>query len=292
MEKPVISPLLVLVMGIFAVSISAILIRFAQAEADSLVIAAWRLTLASAILIPICAAKRRDEVLNLSRGDWTAALLSGFCLALHFATWISSIAYTSITASTVLGTTTPIWVAIASPIFLKESVPRTVQIGIVIAIVGSVISVLGGGMGEETTLFGNGLALIGGMTGGAYMLFGRALRKRVSVLTYITVVYGMAAVVLLIIAIAAGHPLFGYSPYAYLLFLLMALFPQLIGHSSFNYALGYLPVAYVTVTIICEPIASSILAVIIFREIPTLYTLIGGVLILAGVIIASLNAKG
>lgn len=285
-KQPPAPPVVVLGFGVLAVSVSSILIRLAQNEAaPSLVIAAWRLTFAALILLPVCLLWRRDELAALGRAELVPAALSGLMLAAHFATWISSLNYTSIANSTVLVTTSPLWVALASPFVLKERVGRSARIGIGLALLGSVVIALGEGGSGSRPLLGNALALLGALTAAAYLLIGRRLRATVSLLTYITVVYGIAAVVLLL---AAGlrHPLFGYPPVHYLLFLLMALFPQLLGHSSFNWALGYLSAAYVTVTIISEPIGAVILAMLIFQEWPTPLTVAGGALILAGILFA------
>jgi drug/metabolite transporter (DMT)-like permease len=208
-------------------------------------------------------------------------------LAVHFATWITSLNYTSVANSTVLVTTSPLWVALAAPYVLKETVSRPVKIGITLALIGSLIisiSELGGG---SRPMLGNTLALLGALSAAAYLLIGRRLRATVSLLTYITVVYTIAAIVLVTLALLSGHPLFGYGTSNFVLFLLMAIFPQLLGHSSFNWALGYLSAAYVTVTIISEPIGAGLLALLVLGETPSLYTILGGVFILGGIAFAS-----
>jgi drug/metabolite transporter (DMT)-like permease len=112
------------------------------------------------------------------------------------------------------------------------------------------------------------------------------LRPHLSLLSYTTVVYGMSALTLLFLTWLGGYSFLGYSPTVYLLFLLMALFPQLLGHSSYNYALAFLPAAYVSVAIISEPIGASALGLLVFGEVPALLTVAGSVLILTGVFIA------
>lgn len=116
--KPRVSPLLGLAVGVLAISTGSILVRIAQGEnVPSLVIAAWRLTFAALILLPFCLARRRDELRSLNSADMRLAALSGMMLALHFATWITSLEYTSVAVSTVLVTTSPLWVALAAPFF-------------------------------------------------------------------------------------------------------------------------------------------------------------------------------
>lgn len=293
MKKHLLPPPLVLVVGILAVSVSAILIRFAQGDAPSLVIAAGRTTIASLLLLPFCLGWRRAELRRMSRTEWRLALLAGALLGVHFASWISSLAYTTVASSTVLVTTSPLWVGIASPFLLKEKLSRSLVAGIALALVGSAIIALwdvgGGGNGGSRPLLGNFLALVGAWMAAIYLIIGRRLRAHLSLLTYTTVVYGTAALFLLAAVILSGYPLIGYEPRTLALFLLMALGPQLLGHSSFNWALAFLPASYVAVTLVSEPIGSSLLAYLFFQEKPGTGVWIGGSLIILGLLVASLR---
>jgi len=306
-EPPRFSPILVLFFGVLGISSGSILVRLAQGQdMPSLVIAAWRLTLASAVLLPLAISRRREELSHMSRSAWGLALLSGFMLALHFATWITSLAYTSVASSTVLVTTTPLWVGLAAPFLLKERLSSALKIGIVLAMFGSVligvadvVAVVEGRLLFSLTAFtnqinplqGNVLALGGAFAASAYLIIGRHLRHGMSLLTYTAVVYSSAACFLLAMALAAGHDLVGYSASAYLIMMMMALFPQLIGHSSYNWALGHLPAATVSVAVIGEPIGATILALLIFHEIPGIITLTGSMLLLAGIVYSSRPAR-
>lgn len=302
--RPPVSPLLVLGAGLFAFSISALLIRFAQEEAPSLVIAAWRTTMASLLLLPWALTQRRTELRGLGWREWGLALASGGMLGVHFASWISSLAYTSVINSTVLVATNPIWVALAAPFVLHERLSRPLKIGIALAILGSVVitfsdallvvegRVVGldmAGGGGTWPLLGNTLAVVGALTAAGYTLIGRCLRPSLSLLSYITVVYSAASLVLVAMVWLSGASLWGYSGRAYILFFLMALFPQLIGHTSINWALKFLPAAYVSITVLGEPIGASILAFIVLRELPTSpwVALAGAVLIFGGILLAS-----
>lgn len=293
MKKHLLPPPLVLAVGILAVSVSAILIRFAQGDAPSLVIAAGRTTIASLLLLPFCLGWRRAELRRMSRTEWRLALLAGALLGVHFASWISSLAYTTVASSTVLVTTSPLWVGIASPFLLKEKLSRSLVAGIALALVGSAIIALwdvgGGSNGGSRPLLGNFLALVGAWMAAIYLIIGRRLRAHLSLLTYTTVVYGTAALFLLAAVILSGYPLIGYEPRTLALFLLMALGPQLLGHSSFNWALAFLPASYVAVTLVSEPIGSSLLAYLFFQEKPGTGVWIGGSLIILGLLVASLR---
>jgi drug/metabolite transporter (DMT)-like permease len=301
-KRLLVSPLIAILFGILAVSTASIFIRFAQVEVPSLVIAAWRLTIASIILVPIAVTKNKKELLGLSRQGLILALLSGFFLALHFATWITSLQYTTVASSVVLVSTIPLWVALLSPFTIKEPIRRIVIIGLIFALLGVIIvaisdtcTITPGGLNcpnladfmKGRAFFGDILALCGAIAGAGYLLIGRKLRANMSLVSYISLVYGMAAIVLIIIMLAAGLSPFGYSPQSYLWLILLAIIPQLIGHSTFNWALGYLSAAFVSITLLGEPIGSTILAYIILQEKPTLIKLIGGGLILVGIYIAS-----
>jgi drug/metabolite transporter (DMT)-like permease len=291
--------------GILAVSTASIFIRFAQQDAPSLVVAAYRLTLASLILAPLALTRHRAELRSLTRRELLLGLLSGFFLALHFATWISSLEYTTVASSVVLVTTTPLWVALLSPLILREANGKTVVIGMLLALVGGgIVGVSDSCTWQNglvcpplasfvrgTAFLGDFLALCGAWMAAGYILIGRRLRAKMSLIPYIFVVYGMAAIVLLIILVVSSERAFGYLPLTYLWLLLLAIVPQLLGHSTFNWALRYLPASLVSITLLGEPIGSTILAYLILKEAPTPLKIIGAVLILAGIYVASAMKK-
>ncbi|MDO8753483.1 MAG: DMT family transporter, partial [Anaerolineales bacterium] len=228
---------------------------------------------------------------------------SGIFLAVHFATWISSLEYTSVASSVVFVSTGPLWVALLSPMLLKETLARTAILGLALSIVGgasiglSDACVWDGGLScpalqdvlQGRAAWGNFLALAGAWSVTGYLIIGRKLRAAggMSLVPYIFLVYGMAAIVLITIMLASGNSPFGFAPQTYGWIFLLAAIPQLIGHSTYNWALKYLPAALVAVTTLGEPIGSAILAFFILDETPTLATIIGGVFILAGIYLAS-----
>jgi drug/metabolite transporter (DMT)-like permease len=300
-NKPV-SPYLALAFGILATSTASIFIRFAQVEAPSLVIAACRLSLATLILSPLALTRGRAELRALNRSEAAPALLSGFFLAVHFATWISSLEYTSVASSVVFVSTTPLWVALLSPFTLKEPITRPVMIGMVLALLGGIVIGLSdtctwaaGGLAcpplaefvRGRAFLGDLLALAGALAAAAYLLIGRRIRARMSLLPYIFMVYGTAAAVLIGLMVIAGHSPLGYSPATYLWFLLLALVPQLLGHSTYNWALRYISAAYVSISLLGEPIGSTFLAYFLLNETPTALKIIGAILILAGIVAAA-----
>jgi drug/metabolite transporter (DMT)-like permease len=299
-KRPPISPLFVIALGILAVSTASIFIRFAQERAPSIVIATYRLTLASLVLAPIAWMRHRAELRALKRRDLMLGLLSGLFLAVHFATWITSLEFTSVASSVVIVTTTPLWVALLSPLVLRERIGRAVAMGLVLSLAGGIIVALNevctmaggqvtctGAVAQSTAGLGNLLALLGAFSAAGYLLIGRSLRTKLSLIPYIFLVYGVAAIALIITMFAAGETPVGYPPVTYLWFLLLALVPQLLGHSSFNWALGYLPASFVSIALLGEPIGTIILAYLLLNESPAPLELIGAILILTGIYIAS-----
>jgi drug/metabolite transporter (DMT)-like permease len=244
----------------------------------------------------------REELKTLDRRKILLALLSGFFLAIHFATWISSLEYTTVASSVVFVSTSPLWVALLAPLTIKEPISRAVVIGMGLALGGGIMV----GLSDSCTLSGSQiacppfsefvggeaflgdiLALIGAICGAGYIIIGRSLREKMSLIPYIFVVYGMAAIILIIIMFGAGETPLGYTPQIYFWMLLLAIVPQLLGHSTFNWALRYLSAAYVSITLLGEPIGSAILAYFFLQEEPTGLMIFGAILILIGIYIAS-----
>ncbi|MCX7839233.1 MAG: DMT family transporter [Anaerolineae bacterium] len=282
-------PYIVLSIGLLVASSSAILIMLARAEGvPAMTIAALRLTFASLALAPFVWTRARGEWARLAPRDVLFALASGVCLALHFAFWISSLDYTSVMSSVVFVSTNPIFVGLASVVLLREQLRRGTVIGIVTAIIGgTIIALTDLEQAGTESLQGNLLALAGAVTVSAYLLIGRRLRKQLSLLAYIGLVYTTAAIVLLAMAFAMGANLLGYTPQGYLLVVLLAAGPQLIGHTSYNWALKYVSATFVTVTLLAEPIGATLLAIPILAQVPTPVKIVGGALILLGIYFAA-----
>lgn len=290
-----------LAVAILAVSTASILIRFAQREASSLTIAALRLVIASVALAPVAMSRHRVQLKAIPRRDLLLAVCSGLFLAIHFGTWITSLAYTTVATSVVLVSTGPIWVALLSPVFLHERLSRTAVLGLTLAVVGGTIiagaDACSWDHGLNCTglnaalhgraMWGNFLALVGAWGVSGYLIVGRRLRQGMALIPYIFVVYTIAGIALLIVVSAAGDRVAGFAPVTYFWILLLALVPQLIGHSTYNWALAALPASSVAVTTLGEPIGSAVLAYFLLQERPGLEVLIGGALILAGIYLAA-----
>ena len=289
-------PYAALVVGVLAVSTAAIFIRLAQGQgAPSLVLAAARLCVASVVLTPVVLRRRRAELRMIQARDMALAVASGLVLGLHFASWITSLEYTAVVNSVTLVTTNPLWVALLAPLVLKERVGRWTVAGLALALAGGIVVALSGEAGTPPTrqepLLGNGLALFGAWMVSIYFVIGRQLRARLSVIVYIWLVYSVAAIILVVVVVASGQQVLGLPGEAYLWMVLMGLVPQLIGHSACNYALGFLPAAYVTMVILIEPVGSGLLAMVFLDEWPVLLQIVGSGLILAGIALATRESQ-
>lgn len=289
-----IRPYIALAVGMLAVSSSAILISFARREGvPAIAIAALRMAFSAASLLPFVLTRGRAELFRLSARDLALAAVSGALLALHFAFWISSLDYTSVMSSVVLVSANPLFVALASVLVLREPLGRWTGLGIAVAIVGGALVGLSDlGQAGGSSLKGDVLALLGAAAASGYLLIGRRLRQRMSLLPYVGVAYSTAAVVLLVMAAASGTPLRGYPLAGYALVGLLAAGPQLIGHTSYNWALKHVSAVFVTVTLLAEPIGATLLAIPLLAEVPSPVRLVGGVVILPGIWLAARGEKG
>jgi drug/metabolite transporter (DMT)-like permease len=247
--------------------------------------------LASLILVPLAGWKARDELRRLSRRDIKLAMLSGFFLSLHFATWISSLDYTAVANSVVLVNTIPLWVGLLTPLITGDRIQKPTVISIVLSVIGGAII----GMGDFATggraLWGDLLALVGALSAAIYLLLGRNLRRKLSLLSYVAVCYGSAAVILWLVVLFLKLPISGYSTQTVAAFWAMALISQILGHSSYNWALKWFSTSLVAVALLGEPIGSTILAYIIFNEGLTWLKFVGGLFVLAAIYMAASGEK-
>jgi drug/metabolite transporter (DMT)-like permease len=282
----------VLAGGIVAVSLAAIFIRLAQDEGiSSLLIAASRLTIAALVLTPFTIPRYTTHIGQLIRSDWILVVVSGLFLSLHFILWITSLEHTTVLVSVVLVNTTPLWSALLEFVFLRSRLNQLIFLGLIVAITGSIVISLPNGelaLGSNP-LLGSLLAIGGAITVAVYYVIGRKLRSKLPLFPYIWLVYGLAAIVTCLAVFITYTPITGYSPQSYIWLVAIALVPQLVGHSSFNYALGYLSATYVGIATQLEPAGSALMAFFLFREVPRPLQILGSVIILIGVSLASLG---
>ena len=264
--------------GVLAVSAAAIFIRLA--EAPALAVAFWRCALGVVVLLPPALAGR--ERFPRGRALWVL-VASGAALGAHFGFWIASLDYTSVAASVVLVSTTPVFVAILAYLLLGERTSRLSFFGILVALAGTA-AIASDASAGSVALLGNVLAIGGALTFAVYVLIGRSQRTTVGigVLPYSIVVYSAAALTLLPVALLSGAELWGYSRETWLWLWAIALGPQILGHTVLNWALRYVEASVISGTILAEPVVSALLAWLILAEKPGLATLLGGAVVLLG----------
>jgi drug/metabolite transporter (DMT)-like permease len=281
-----ISPLLVLAVAVIAVAHGAIFVRLAYG-AQPLAIAAWRLSIASAIVVPLALVSSRQAFRRITHRELLLSVTAGVLLAGHFATWISSLKFTSISNSVLLVSTAPVWVAIIGRLTGAVHLTRLMAIAIGLSIVGSMI-IAGGSLAIGAgTLRGDVLALLGAVCMGAYLLLAQRVQRTVAFGPYVALAYASTAAWLWIAATANGTEMFGFDARTWWALAGIALVSQVIGHSGYNYSLRQLKPEFVAVTLLGEPILASVLGWLLFAEPVPLATLGGGVLVLIAIMLAA-----
>ncbi|WP_175614999.1 DMT family transporter [Piscibacillus halophilus] len=283
MEQKQITPYIAVTIGVLAVSTSAIFVRLA--DAPSSIVALYRLLFAVLLMVPIVLIKFRQELTEITSRDWLLSIASGAFLALHFILWFESLNHTSVASSVVLVTTQPIWAFLGGYLFFKERFTSGAVISLIIALVGSVIISWGDFQISGMALFGNFLALMGAIAVTGYFLFGQTVRKRLSLITYTFIVYGISSITLIIYNLILNEPFTGYSSDTWLYFLALAIIPTFFGHSLFNWAIKWVNASTITMGILFEPVGASILAYFILDELVTWSQLLGGVIVIFGLIL-------
>jgi drug/metabolite transporter (DMT)-like permease len=286
--------LIVLFSGVVGVSTAAIFIRLCLQVSQqsglgfSLFIAASRLVLASLIIVPFV--KKNQGSLLVSGKPLAWAIAAGITLSFHFATWITSLSFTSIAASTTIVTTNPIWVTLLSWLWFKEQPKAVTLLGIVIALSGGFCIAIGDAgslSGGSNPLLGDALALLGAWTASLYLLLGKqAQASGLSIGHYSVIAYTTAAICLLPLPFCFGLNYWSYPPEIYLYLFGMAVFSQVLGHTSFNWAVRFISPTFVTLAILFEPVSASILGFFVFGEVPSFLVLIGAIILLIGSAIA------
>lgn len=273
--------------GILAVSTASIFVKLCDAPA--LAISAYRVVIASLAILPVVTYRKLWRGWSVSDLKWF--LLSGTFLSLHFASWIASLKYTTVASSVILVNSHPLFVGLGGWFFLGEKPGLRLLSGIGLSFAGSALIGFGDIALSGEALWGDGLALLGAVAASGYLLVGRLMRKEGDLLSYVFPVYAWAAVLLIAFSFFFGKPLWGYAPTTYLYLLLLGLVPQLIGHTTFNWALKYLSASKVAILVLGEPVGSTILAYFLLGEGLTFWKTFGGIGIFSGIMIA-MRRKG
>jgi drug/metabolite transporter (DMT)-like permease len=283
MDKPLVNPYLAVVLGVLAMAFSSIFTKLA--EAPPLIIAFYRLGFTVLLLAPITYTTGRHELRQISKRDLMLAALSGVLLAMHFAVWITSLNYTTVASSTVLVTMQPLFVIAGGYFLYQEKLTKKGFTGAALALCGSIIIGINDFQVGGQALFGDLLAFSGAIFIAGYMLIGRNLRNRLSLFPYVFMVYSASVITLLLCSLSFDLPLYPYDKLTWLWLILLAIVPTIFGHTVFNWALRYVKAAVVSVSILGESVGATILACFIFKEIPTMLQITGGLIIITGLYI-------
>ncbi|KXB06845.1 hypothetical protein AKJ52_01490 [candidate division MSBL1 archaeon SCGC-AAA382C18] len=266
--------------SIVAVSFAAIFIRFSNANPIS--IAFHRMFFSTLIFLPLVY-YYFEEFLMISRRQWIILAGVGFLLGSHMAAWISSLEYTSVASSVVLVTSHPLLVSWLSSRYLDEETTKKGYFGIIIALAGITIMAFSDYRVSGWSLFGDFLAITGMVLVSGYIIKGRQMRKKLSVVPYVFIVYGFSSIFLAIFSIGVPQTFQIYPAREYILFLALAIIPTMMGHTVYNWTLKFVKARIASISLLGEPIGSSILAFIILSEVPPRLTIIGAIVALFGI---------
>ncbi|MGS2779604.1 DMT family transporter [Robertmurraya sp. GLU-23] len=289
MNRTIVNPYFALIVGVIAVSASAIFVKFS--DAPSGVIAFYRLLFSVLFMLPVFLMKYVKELALISGRDWLYAILAGVFLSFHFILWFESLNYTSVASSTVLVTLQPLFAFVGTFLFFKERFTLKAILCAVAAIVGSVIISWGDFQVSGTALFGDILALLACALVTAYLMFGQSVRKRISLVTYTFVVYSISSIVLLLYVLIVGESLYPYPKNEWWNFILLALIPTLLGHSLFNWAIKWISTSVISMAILFEPIGATILAYYLLSEKVLFTQVLGGSVVIVGISLFLLNER-
>lgn len=281
-------------MGILAISISSILVRWAQQEGvHSLAIAAWRVAIAGMFLVLLPKQRSAPERVSLSPSTWVWTVLAGSLLAVHFAAWVVALESTSIALCTVLLATNPLWVAILAAVVLRErSSPTTwTGIGIAFSAIAAQSFLSLQGRSAQHAGVGNWLALTSALSFAGYILVGRHLRVQLSLGKYFAAVTLVAASLLVANCLLWGIALSGYSAKAWMCLAALALVSHLVGHGALNWAARRMQATAVAMATLGEPAGAALLAWLLLGEVAGAGELTVMALILAGIALVLWGAR-
>ncbi|WP_273122859.1 DMT family transporter [Bacillus weihaiensis] len=289
MKSSNVYPYAALLVGVIAVSTSAIFVKLTSAPAA--VTAFYRLFFATLLLMPLFLTKHVKDVKGLTKKDWGYSILAGVLLAFHFILWFESLNYTSVASSVVLVTLQPLFAFIGTYLFFKEKVTRVAMSSGILALIGSVIISWGDFRISGLALFGDLLALAACAMITAYLLVGQGIRKRHSLTLYTFIVYGISSFTLLLYCLFLQYPMFSYPSWDWYNFLLLAIIPTLLGHSLFNWSLKWVSTNTISVMILLEPVGSIVLAYYFLNERIILSQAVGGLVIMVGIMFFLLEKR-
>lgn len=279
-SPPFINPYIAIFLATISISTSAIWVRMADAPAG--VIAFYRLFFSVALMAPLFY-KHITEFRSIKLKTYFWCTIAGIFLAFHFILWFRSLDYTSVASSVVLVTLQPLFAFVGSLIIFKTKIRMGAVIGAIFAIGGSVLIGWGDLGLSRGALFGDFLSLAACFLITVYLMVGQEVRKDLTAFSYTFIVYGLSAVTLFLYVLFRGEKFIGYSTNDWIMFILLAIFPNLLGHTVYNWSVKWVGVNTLSMSILGEPVGASILAYFIFGETLRPLQMVGSLVILTGI---------
>lgn len=275
------------VVGLLGVSLSSIFVRLA--DGPSVVTAACRLLWTVLLLTPVALGKKaiREEIFQAEKKKIMFCILSGLCLAVHFTTWFESLKHTSVASSTAIVCTEVIWVSIGYCLFMKGKINWKVILCIAVMVGGSMLIAFSDSMAGESHLYGDFLAVLGAISVAGYTLIGKEMRKSMTTTAYTYIVYAVCALSLVLTTLFQGYGVADFSLRTIGAGFFLGVVSTILGHSVFSWCLKYFTPSFVASVRLLEPVIASIVAIFLFREIPVLMQILGGLIVLGGVFVYS-----
>lgn len=279
-------PYIALGVTILSLSFAAFFVRWADAPAP--VFGFYRLGIATLILTPFFlrnTLRTRRTSQTSSRRGWILILpvLAGLASALDHFTWNTSLKFTSVANATLLGNTSPLWVALAAWLIFRERTKGLFWLGLALTMGGAVAVLSNDFLQYPVIGWGDLLALSTGIFYAIFFLFSQRSRAHFDTLSHVWICSLSSTLVLLFLSVVTGSLLTGYSPRTYLVFLAAALLPQLTGYLAMGYALGHLPASVVSPTMLGQPVLTALLAIPLLGENLQPVQWIGGLVVIAGI---------
>jgi drug/metabolite transporter (DMT)-like permease len=277
-------PYIALAIGIIALSLSAMFVRWSQAPGP--IVGFYRLLISSIFLTPVFI-RQQNKLEPIDKKHLVLPLLAGIFTAFDFAFWNSSLKFTTAANATLLGNTSPLWVALFAFFIFREKLRGIFWLGLITVLTGAVL-VMGSDFLRHPTLgLGDLMASTAAIFYASYQLITQRGRKHVDLLRYMWLVGISATVGMFIMNLVLGNSFIGYSVQTWFIFFVTAIVSQMIGYLAISYALGHLPASVVSPTLIGQPILTTILAIPMLGEIPNTLQWIGGAIALAGIYIVN-----
>lgn len=275
------NPKVLVVIAVIFASFSSVFNKLSNMPA--MILVAYRLGFAVLILLPAVLKNSIPELKKVDKKSMTLCVFSGIFLALHFIAWTASINYTSVASAVVLVNVNPIFIVIGSYFIFKQRVSKKAVMGIFVAFIGCVIVSVGDSTLGTNIIYGDILALTGALFAAGYFLIGQFVRQRLSVSAYTFLVYTSSFITLVILSFITKTPLYPYPIRELIIALSLAVFCTMFGHSIFNWSLQYVSATFVSTTSLGAPVAATLWAFLIFKEIPTPWQIGGSLIIVSGI---------